>query len=81
MDASKFIPVLCLALFIALGVNAAIYAALRRGKEAGQIDLLRRAVGRARRPWGEEEDNLKELSQLVSGLKETEEKRKNPSDQ
>jgi hypothetical protein len=81
MDASKLIPVMCLALFIALGINAAIYAALRRGKEAGQIDLLRRAVGRARRPWGEEDDNLKELSQRVAGLKELEEKRKNTPDQ
>lgn len=81
MDASKLIPVLCLALFIALGINAAIYAALRRGKEAGQIDLLRRAVGRARRPWGEEDDNLKELSRRVAGLKESEEKRKNTPDQ
>ena len=75
MDTSKLIPIMCLALFIAVGVNAAIYAALRRGKEAGQIDLLRRAVGRARRPWGEEEDNLKELSQRVADLKELEEKK------
>jgi hypothetical protein len=81
MDAGKIIPVMCLALFIAVGVNAAIYAALRRGKEAGQIDLLRRAVGRARRPWGEEEDNLKELSQRVADLKKIEEKEKNTSDQ
>jgi hypothetical protein len=68
MDTSKVPLVICLTVFIVVGINAALIVALRRGKEAGQIDLLRKAVGRARDPWAGENSSLKELSQRVAEL-------------
>lgn len=70
IDYGQMFLVVCLTLFIVVGINAAIYAALKGGKEMGQIELFRRAAQRARRPWGEEDDNLEELSKRVNSLKE-----------
>jgi len=71
MDLEKATLVICLTLFIVVGVNAALYVSLRSRGTIGQIDLFRKAVQRARRPWGEEEDALVELSQRVAALKNT----------
>lgn len=62
--------VICLTVVIVVGVNGALLVALRRGREAGQIDLLRRAAHRARNPWQPEDENLRELSERVEALKE-----------
>lgn len=70
MELDRVLLVICLTLLIVGGVNALIYVALRRGNEATQVDLLRRAAERARRPWKEEEDALEELSSRVARLKE-----------
>jgi hypothetical protein len=45
-----------------------IYLSLRRGKEVTTIDLMRKAARRARNPWKDEDDALKELANLVSDL-------------
>jgi hypothetical protein len=71
MDISKVLPVICLALIIVIGVNAALFVALRRGNEAGQIELFRRAAQRAREPWKAEDEALKELSRRVAALKDS----------
>jgi hypothetical protein len=68
MDFSKVFLVICLTLVIVVGVNAALYVSLRRGNEAGQIELFRRAAQRAREPWKEEDEALQELSRRVAGL-------------
>jgi uncharacterized protein HemX len=68
MDGSQLGLVICLTLFIVVGVNAALYVALRRGNEAGQIELFRRAAQRAREPWKQEDEALRELSRRVAGL-------------
>jgi len=75
MDYSRVIPIVCIALVIVVGVNAAVYAALHRGNEASQVGLLRRAAKTTRRPWAEEDDNLQELSRRVAELKEIEKER------
>ena len=72
MDLSKGVLVICLILLIVVGINAALYVTLRRGNEAGQIELFRRAAQRAREPWKEEDDALQELSRRVAGLKRAE---------
>jgi hypothetical protein len=61
--------VICLTVVIVVGVNGALLAALRRGNEAGQINLLRKATHRACDPWGSEDAGLKELSQRVAALR------------
>jgi hypothetical protein len=69
MNYDNAILIICLTLFIVVGVNAAIYVMVTRGKEVGQIELFRRAAHRARRPWGEEDDALQELSDRVKVFK------------
>lgn len=70
MDPVKTIIVICVTLFIVIGINAAIYVALKRGNEVGQIELLRKAAQTARNPWRVEEEALKELSSRVSKIRE-----------
>lgn len=79
MDYGKVLLVVCLTLFLVVGLNAAIYAMLTRGKEIGQIDLFRKAAQRAWRPWGAEEDALNELSRQVEDFKRK--KAASPEDQ
>ncbi|UCH59194.1 MAG: hypothetical protein JSV61_13370 [Anaerolineales bacterium] len=69
MDPGKAGLVICLTLFIVIGINAAIYASIRRGNTVGQIELLRKAAKRARNPWEDEDEALKELSKRVSELR------------
>ena len=71
MDYSQVVMVVCLTLVLVVGVNAALYVLFRRGNEAGQIELFRRAARRAREPWKEEDEALQELSRRVAGLKGT----------
>jgi len=70
LDASKAFWVICLTLFIVVGVNAAIYVSVTRRSNVSQIDLLRRAAGRARNPWENEDRSLQELGSLVQKLKD-----------
>jgi hypothetical protein len=70
MDYEKVLIVVCLTLLIVVGVNAAIYFLIRGSGTVTQIDLMRRAIGRARKPWLDEEEALKELSQRVASLRE-----------
>jgi hypothetical protein len=70
MDSGKAALVVCLTLFIVIGINAAIYVSFTRKNTTSQIELLRRAAQRARDPWEKENTDLKELSQRVSELKE-----------
>ena len=69
MDTTKILLVVCITLAAVAILNAAIFAVLRRGNEAGQIDLLQRAVRRSRQPWQSEDDALNELAKRVEDLK------------
>lgn len=70
MDYEKALIVVCLTLLIVVGVNAAIYVLVKGSGTVTQIDLMRRAFGRARRPWSDEDEALKELSQRVASLRQ-----------
>ena len=72
MDPSRVTLVVCLTLFMAIGIPAALYVALSRKNSVSQIELMRRAANRARQPWAPEDASLKELSQLVAELKNPE---------
>lgn len=61
--------VLCLTALIGLGVPAMLYAGLRRGGQAGQIELLRRASRQVSKPWQKEDENLVELGKQVEALR------------
>lgn len=72
MDYNKVALVVCLTLFIVVGVNAAIYVTLRRRNEVSQIELLRRAAKTARQPWQSEDEDLRRLAEMVKGLRQSE---------
>ena len=72
METDKVVIVVCLTLFLVIGINAALYVALRRGQEASLIDLTRKSFQHLRDPWQEEDQSLKELSRRVAGLKQAE---------
>lgn len=71
MDANVLI-VVCLVIFLVVGVNASLFARLRGKNSTGQIQLLQRAARSARNPWGKRDAQLKELSRLVSELENEE---------
>lgn len=57
----------CLILLI-IGVNLGLLAALRHRNVHNQFESLSRAIRRARQPWQEEDEQLKELSRRVADL-------------
>jgi hypothetical protein len=77
MDVSRAILVVCITLFIVIGINAAIYVSVTRKNTIGQIELMRRAAKRARDPWKQENDDLMELSKRVADLKERQARKTN----
>jgi uncharacterized membrane protein affecting hemolysin expression len=76
MDTGRAAIVICIALFLVIGINAAIYVAFVRKNSVSQIELMRRAAERARDPWQTENEDLKELSRLVKQLKDDREEEK-----
>jgi archaellum component FlaC len=70
MDTNRAFLIVCLTVSAVIIFNVMIYLSLRRGNETTTIDLMRKAAGRARNPWKDEDDALQELSNLVSGLKD-----------
>lgn len=69
MDTGRAALVIFLTVFIVIGVNALIYLSLRKRSSIGQIEMMRRAARRARNPWEDEENDLRELSRRVAELK------------
>jgi hypothetical protein len=68
MDIDRAFLVVILTVAGVIAFNVMIYLSLRRGKEVTTIDLMRKAARRARNPWKDEDDALKELANLVSDL-------------
>jgi hypothetical protein len=66
MDIERASLVICITIFVIIGINAAIYVSFRRGHQTTTINLFRKALTRARDPWETEDRALQELSDLVS---------------
>lgn len=69
MDPNRIFLVICLTVVAVVAFNVMIYLSLRRGNEVNTIDMFRKAARRVRDPWKDEDDALKELSNLVASLK------------
>ena len=69
MDPNRVFLVICLTIVAVVAFNVMIYLSLRRGSEVNTIDMFRKAARRARNPWEDEDDALRELSNLVDSLK------------
>lgn len=69
MDMDRASLVICLTVGVVILINVMIYLSLRRGNEVTTVDLFRKAARRARNPWQDEDDALRELSDIVAGLR------------
>jgi hypothetical protein len=69
MDMDRALLVICLTVGVVILINVMIYLSLRRGNEVTTVDLFRKAARRARNPWQDEDDALRELSDIVAGLR------------
>ncbi|HJS29455.1 MAG TPA: hypothetical protein VJ768_07525 [Anaerolineales bacterium] len=75
METSKILA-LCAVVGLILVINLLLFAGFRRHSIVrglfGDVELYRRAGMRARNPWQEEDDQLKELSRMVEDFKKEE---------
>jgi hypothetical protein len=71
MDNGVLLVILILAVLV-VGVNGALFLLLKRGRTDQYFTLWKKVANQARNPWQQEEDNLDELSRLVSDLKQIE---------
>ncbi|MDA1330038.1 MAG: hypothetical protein DWG76_04800 [Chloroflexi bacterium] len=62
---TTFIAAICLIGFIALAYPISLFLGARRGREAGDFELWRRAGRRARNPWQSEDESLEALAKEV----------------
>jgi hypothetical protein len=69
MDLDRAFLVVCITLIAVVAINVGIYLSVRRGDDVNAINMFRKAARRARDPWKDEDDALKELSNLVSNLR------------
>jgi hypothetical protein len=67
----RVILALVIVIVLVVGVNGLLLVALRKGRDIQQIQLWQKAGQRARNPWQSENQDLAELSRLVSQLKES----------
>lgn len=80
MDLDRAFLVICITVFAVVAINIGIYLSVRRGDDVNTINMFRKAASRARDPWKDEDDALKELSNLVARLKDQTPERDNPEE-
>ncbi|HRN49850.1 MAG TPA: hypothetical protein PLC52_01935 [Anaerolineales bacterium] len=69
----RAIVVICLTLFLAVGILAVLYAGARRGSAIGQIEIARRIIKGARSPFKTEDEKMEELAKKVEELRKQDE--------
>lgn len=69
MTINHGVLIICIALFLVVGINVMIYLSVTSKETSGQINLFRQAAGRVKEPWADEERDLQELSRMVATLK------------
>jgi hypothetical protein len=65
-------PIIALIGTAVLLFNIGLIFGLRSGATQEQIEMIRKAVGRARNPWATEDENLDALRDSVAGLQPAE---------
>ena len=81
MEIDRAFLVVCLTVAGVIAFNVMIYLSIRRGKGVTTIDLMRKAARRARNPWKDEDDALKELANLVSDIQSDKQEPESADDQ
>lgn len=67
---NRVIIALVLVVVLVVGINGILFLLMRKGQPNRYIRTWQAAVGRARKPWEEEDRQLEELSGLVKKLKD-----------
>jgi len=67
---TKVLLALLLVAVLVIAINGLLYLALRRDQSSQHIRMWQKAARRARSPWKKEDEQLSELSELVSDLQE-----------
>lgn len=70
LENPESILILCLVLILGLGFPISLLLAARRGEDVQEISLYKKAAKRARNIWGDEDQDLEELSKRVENLKD-----------
>ncbi|MCW5873196.1 MAG: hypothetical protein KIS88_00970 [Anaerolineales bacterium] len=68
----RAILVICLTLFLAIGLLGVIYAGARRKAMIGQIEIAKKIVTDAKNPWKSEDEKMEELAKKVEELRKQE---------
>lgn len=76
IDTGQAFLVIGLTLLGVILINVVIYYMVKGKSTIEQIDLMRKASHRMRNPWGIEDQNLRDLSEIVKQFKPEQE---NPS--
>lgn len=69
----RAIVVICLTVFLAVGILAVMYAGARRGGTIGQIEIARRILKDAKSPFKSEDEKMEELAKKVEELRKQDE--------
>lgn len=67
----RAILIICLTVFVAVGILAVLYAGARRGSAIGQIEIAKKIIKGARDPWKPEDEQMDELARKVEDLKKS----------
>ena len=70
MEYTNALVIVGIALVLVILFNVGIYASLKgkNGNKPGTVDLFKNAFDKAKNPWEDEDNALKELSEIVSTL-------------
>lgn len=72
MDTGRLILIFCAAIFIGVGVPAALFLMMKRDNSANIAGALKRGAQTARHPLKKNSDDLEELSRRVEALRKQE---------
>lgn len=60
-----FYLIVCGMVFLIIAINVSLFSMVKNRSVEKQMKMFKNAFQRAKSPWGEEEKNLEELSELV----------------
>lgn len=60
-----FYLIVCGMVFLIIAINVSLFSMVKNRSVEKQMKMMKDAFQRAKSPWGEEEKNLNELSELV----------------
>ncbi len=60
-----FYLIVCGMVFLIIAINVSLFSMVKNKSIEKQIKMAKNAFQRAKSPWGDEEKNLEELSELV----------------